>query len=96
MRFSACKRAGRFTGARTEVYLLVGVRRFDSGRLLKLNFYTMKWQFVFNTDLKPYWNTISEAAEAARQGGYRFMHWGGKILTTSDLEETGINYEDLI
>ena len=52
----------------------------------------MKWKFIFNADLK-HWQTFQLALDTAKNSGYQFLCWKGKILHDNG-EWTGITEED--
>lgn len=52
----------------------------------------MKWKFIFNADLR-HWPSVQFAIDCAKQSGYQFFCWNGKILHING-EFTGIKEED--
>jgi hypothetical protein len=54
----------------------------------------MKWQFVFNGDLK-HWGNIDDLTKTAKQCGYKFVTFNGLVYTV-DVMDTGFTTSDLI
>ncbi len=54
----------------------------------------MNWSHVFNTDHK-HWGHVDEALKAAKECGYKFMAWNGRVLQVHNGWNSGITVEDL-